>query len=430
MPSSRPIRRVNYTVESARVGARTDLDRLVIDVQTDGTITPVAALVQSANILIDQFALFQELQQEKRRPDKQGLSAGPVPSRIFDMPIEQLELSQRTYNCLKRSQITKVGQILQMSENELLSLRNFGQKSLVELREKLQEHGVLPEGVGSADGSRHPGRRDRQRRVADGAPAPPTQTTRTEPMRHRVAMRKLSRPTGHRLSLIRNLMTDLIRHERLQTTAPKAAELRREVEKLIGTARAGDLHARRLVAAKLYDRRWSEKLFAEIVPRYQRPTRWLHAHHEAACPGAAMARRWPRSSSFHNLEHLSNSTSSISAHAGLSRHAPTPAGPSRAAAHGRPRPGDARSGARRRSLGHPVRVDRGRTHRRRRPRRGAGRLVRDLVDDPARRPRARRCRDGCPTISGRSRPPMCAADVRCAPLGACGAGIATPSGAA
>ena len=112
----------------------------------------MAALVQSANILIDQFALFQELQQEKRRPDKQGLSAGPVPSRIFDMPIEQLELSQRTYNCLKRSQITKVGQILQMSENELLSLRNFGQKSLVELREKLQEHGVLPEGVGG-DGS-------------------------------------------------------------------------------------------------------------------------------------------------------------------------------------------------------------------------------------------------------------------------------------
>ena len=60
-------------------------------------------------------------------------------------------------------------------------------------------------------------------------------------------MRKLGRPTGHRLALIRNLMTDLIRHERLQTTEPKAAELRREVEKLIGTARANDLHARRLV---------------------------------------------------------------------------------------------------------------------------------------------------------------------------------------
>jgi large subunit ribosomal protein L17 len=88
-------------------------------------------------------------------------------------------------------------------------------------------------------------------------------------MRHRVGMRKLSRPTGHRLSLIRNLMTDLIRHERLQTTEPKAAELRREVEKLIGTARANDLHARRLVAAKLYDAEVVRKLFSEIVPRYQ-----------------------------------------------------------------------------------------------------------------------------------------------------------------
>src|SRR5947208_17195731 len=87
-------------------------------------------------------------------------------------------------------------------------------------------------------------------------------------VRHRVAMRKLGRPTGHRLTLIRNLMTDLIRHERLQTTEPKAAELRREVEKLIGTARGNDLHARRLVMAKLYDEQVVRKLFADIVPRY------------------------------------------------------------------------------------------------------------------------------------------------------------------
>ena len=88
-------------------------------------------------------------------------------------------------------------------------------------------------------------------------------------MRHRVAQRKLGRPTGHRLSLIRNLMTDLIRHERLQTTEPKAAELRREVEKLIGAARTNDLHARRLAAARLYDQEVLKKLFADIVPRYQ-----------------------------------------------------------------------------------------------------------------------------------------------------------------
>jgi large subunit ribosomal protein L17 len=88
-------------------------------------------------------------------------------------------------------------------------------------------------------------------------------------MRHRVGLRKLGRPTGHRLSLLRNLMTDLIRHERIKTTEPKAAELRREVEKLIGTARANDLHARRMVLAKLYDTKVVDKLFAEVVPRFQ-----------------------------------------------------------------------------------------------------------------------------------------------------------------
>jgi large subunit ribosomal protein L17 len=90
-------------------------------------------------------------------------------------------------------------------------------------------------------------------------------------MRHRHGQRKLGRPTGHRLALIRNLMTDLIRHERLQTTEPRAAELRREVEKLIGAARFhhGSVHAHRLVAAKLYDEAVVKKLFAEILPRFE-----------------------------------------------------------------------------------------------------------------------------------------------------------------
>lgn len=88
-------------------------------------------------------------------------------------------------------------------------------------------------------------------------------------MRHRIGQRKLGRPTGHRLALIRNLMTDLIRYERLRTTEAKAAELRRAVEKLIGHARDNNLHARRQAVAKLYDRTVVDKLFAEIVPRYE-----------------------------------------------------------------------------------------------------------------------------------------------------------------
>ena len=141
-----PVRRVNYTVDNTRVGARTDLDRLTIEIQTDGTIAPMDALVQAATLLMDQFSVFAELHQPARRADRGSIGTGSIPSHVLDMPIEQLDLSQRTYNCLKRSQITKVGQVMQMSEDELLSLRNFGQKSLEELRERLREHGLLPEG--------------------------------------------------------------------------------------------------------------------------------------------------------------------------------------------------------------------------------------------------------------------------------------------
>jgi DNA-directed RNA polymerase subunit alpha len=140
-----PIRRVNYRVENTRVGERTDLDSLIIEIQTDGTISPMDALVQAATLLIEQFSVFTDLQAPQRRADRGSLATGSIPSHILDMPIEQLDLSQRTYNCLKRSQITKVGQVMQMSEDELLSLRNFGQKSLEELRDKLREHGLLTE---------------------------------------------------------------------------------------------------------------------------------------------------------------------------------------------------------------------------------------------------------------------------------------------
>lgn len=88
-------------------------------------------------------------------------------------------------------------------------------------------------------------------------------------MRHRVGQRKLGRPTDHRLALLRNLMTDLLRHERIRTTEPKAAELRRSVEKLISAARANDLNARKRVHSTLYDNAVILKVFSEIVPRYQ-----------------------------------------------------------------------------------------------------------------------------------------------------------------
>ncbi len=137
-----PVRRVNYRVEKTRVGARTDYDKLMLEIQTDGSIGPKEALAQAAEVLIEHFETFAQLTGPIQRTDKAPIGQGNLSSKLQDMPIEVLDLSSRTYNCLKRSQITTVGQLLQMSEDELLGLRNFGQKSLVELHEKLASRGI------------------------------------------------------------------------------------------------------------------------------------------------------------------------------------------------------------------------------------------------------------------------------------------------
>jgi DNA-directed RNA polymerase subunit alpha len=147
-----PVRKVNYRVEKTRVGQSTNYDRLVLEIWTDGTISSVDALGQSADILMDQFALFSAM----GRPDvavvERGGAAGSslhmAPDR-YNTPIEDLSLSVRAYNCLKRSGLMTVGQVLEKNEDELLSLRNFGRKSYDELRDRLIELGYVD---GSAEG--------------------------------------------------------------------------------------------------------------------------------------------------------------------------------------------------------------------------------------------------------------------------------------
>ncbi|MBL16260.1 MAG: DNA-directed RNA polymerase subunit alpha [Chloroflexi bacterium] len=135
-----PVRKVNYNVERTRVGQVTDYERLVMEVWTDGTIKAVEAIQQAAENLVNHFFLFSNL---NRLPDE-GSDRPPlvVSPEIYQTPIEKLELSPRTLNCLKRSHISKVGEVLEVSDEELLKIRNFGEKSLVELKKKLAEHGV------------------------------------------------------------------------------------------------------------------------------------------------------------------------------------------------------------------------------------------------------------------------------------------------
>jgi DNA-directed RNA polymerase subunit alpha len=136
-----PVRRVNYQVEKTRVGQMTNYDKLMIEIETDGTTTAQAALSQAADILVREFGRFAEI----GRPAVVGGEAAALPpsANLLDAPIEELDLPMRAYNSLKRNSITKIGQVLSLSDDEFLRMRNFGQKSLDELKERLALRGFI-----------------------------------------------------------------------------------------------------------------------------------------------------------------------------------------------------------------------------------------------------------------------------------------------
>ncbi|MGH2942729.1 MAG: DNA-directed RNA polymerase subunit alpha C-terminal domain-containing protein, partial [Solirubrobacteraceae bacterium] len=152
-----PVRRVAYGVEPARVGQRTDYDKLTLDIETDGSIDPQAALREAAEILIAQLAIFTDadrIEELRAGPGGQlegsnghgtlsggaggGASAGPM----HDILIEELELGVRSYNCLKRAGIQTVGDLISKSEGELNAIPNFGKKSIDEVIETLHNRGL------------------------------------------------------------------------------------------------------------------------------------------------------------------------------------------------------------------------------------------------------------------------------------------------
>lgn len=139
-----PIERVNFVVEHTRVGPMTDYDRLIIEVLTDGTIEPDEALAEAARVLVRQAQVFAGLDQTE---DSEAPGPGLViPDEILNKPLVDLGLSPRVLNALRSRQIERVGQVLTVDPEQLLSIRNFGPRSLTELREKLAEFGYLPEG--------------------------------------------------------------------------------------------------------------------------------------------------------------------------------------------------------------------------------------------------------------------------------------------
>jgi DNA-directed RNA polymerase subunit alpha len=155
-----PINRVTYDVEAARVGQRTDYDKLILDVTTNGSIDPKDAIAEAAEILIRQLAIFTDLEKiegfgESSPSGADGNGDSGVPSLAGGMenfPIEELELGVRSYNCLKRVGIETIGDLVTKSESELAAIPNFGKKSIEEVKETLQQHGLNLRGGSSSNG--------------------------------------------------------------------------------------------------------------------------------------------------------------------------------------------------------------------------------------------------------------------------------------
>ncbi len=134
-----PVRRVSYTVESARVEQRTNLDKLILDIETNGTIDPEEAIRRAGSILKDQLSVFVDLQGQEEGTSK---AAEELYDPILLRPVDELELTVRSANCLKAENIHYIGDLVQRTEVELLRTPNLGKKSLTEIKEVLESHGL------------------------------------------------------------------------------------------------------------------------------------------------------------------------------------------------------------------------------------------------------------------------------------------------
>ena len=230
---------MSFEVEATRVEQSTDFDRLVLEIETDGSISPREALASAGGTLRALVQLVEEMSDEPQGLELgeavQASSAGPD----IELPIEDLELSERPRNCLKRAQVNTVGELLQKSEDDLLAITNFGQKSLDEVIEKLDERGLsLPE------------------------------SRLIMPARPRKGQR-FGGSAAHQKAMMANLVASLIAAEGINTTEAKAKALRPIAEKMITKAKKGGVHNHRQVVTFLRDREMATKLFDEIGPRYE-----------------------------------------------------------------------------------------------------------------------------------------------------------------
>jgi len=137
-----PIQKVKYSVENTRVGQRTDYDKLILEIWTNGTITPDDALAEAAKIAKDHFTIFINFDESEAGGDDEVDEDEERIRALLDTPVEELELSVRSSNCLRNANIRTIGDLTKKTEEEITKTRNFGKKSLQEIRDKLQARGL------------------------------------------------------------------------------------------------------------------------------------------------------------------------------------------------------------------------------------------------------------------------------------------------
>ena len=240
-----PIRNVKYQVENFRVEQKTDYEKLVLEITTDGSIHPKEALKEAAKILIYHFMLFSDEKITLETSDVDGNEEFDEEvlhmRQLLKTKLVDMDLSVRALNCLKAADVETLGDLVQFNKTDLLKFRNFGKKSLTELDDLL-------EGLNLSFGT------DISKYKLD----------KESKMRHNKKFNHLGRTASHRSAMLSNMACSLIKHKRITTTVAKAKALKKFVEPLITKSKDDTTNSRRVVFSNLQDKFAVTELFKEI----------------------------------------------------------------------------------------------------------------------------------------------------------------------
>ena len=238
-----PIRNVKYAVEPYRVEQKTDYDKLVLEVTTDGSIHPKDALKEAAKILIYHFMLFSDEKITLENNETEGNQEFDEEilhmRQLLKTRLVDMNLSVRALNCLKAADVETLGDLVQYNKTDLLKFRNFGKKSLTELDDLL-------ESLNLSFG---------------------TDISKKTDMRHNKKFNHLGRTASHRSAMLTNMAISLIMHKRITTTVAKAKALKKYVEPLITKSKEDSTNSRRVVFSYLQNKEAIKELFGEVAQK-------------------------------------------------------------------------------------------------------------------------------------------------------------------